>query len=586
MLLLSQLLIGEKLQSSVAAQYLLLNMVRYADAYKLLSVPVTARGRGAPLAKALDTIGLKYAKASDPLAAIAAPGSVAVIDAGTANLKTLAANLPRVKAFTEAGGWILFNNLAPDGLADYNRLVGVDHVIRPFKSEKVTWPAVRDPITSGLPTSNIVFGTGKRIMWFARPEWPDPNGYSYVVDLEEVAPFASSTYYKWENAVNNYTQADGAWQLIENLAPEKAVVPMKLARPEKILQFTWVSDNNYQGTTKIELAINGKQYLFDTRPDGDPQTFDVPDQPIAGDLTLKVVDWTHDAKKNTRDGKELVGIDNIYVKVARSAEYAKRVKPLLNIGAMVLYPQGKGGIILCNVKYREVEENPANAAKKRTVMATLLRNLHASFAGGKTIIAGGSLECAPIDISRQCNQFRGERGWFGDKAHTFDAMPQGKQLMAGVTYDIYHFTTSLVPEAIMLAGKGVPGRLADAATGIAVNRKADALFFLQAARLDKRRNAKEVKAGKQYAMATYTIHYADGQEAKVPVYAEINVDNYRQKAPAALPGRRSPGWRAMAMARRPWRIPCSGTTRGPTWRSRASTSPTARTAAGCRPCWR
>ena len=110
----------------------------------------------------------------------------------------LAANLSKVRAFTEAGGWIIFNNLSPDGLADYNRLVGVDHVIRPFRNEKVTWPAVRNPITSGLPTSNIVFGTGKRIMWFAPPEWPDPNGYSYVVDLDEVAPFAKSTFYKWE----------------------------------------------------------------------------------------------------------------------------------------------------------------------------------------------------------------------------------------------------------------------------------------------------------------------------------------------------------------------------------------------------
>ena len=276
------------------------------------------------------------------------------------------------------------------------------------------------------------------------------------------------------------------------------MLPIRLARPEKILQFTWVSDNNYQGTTKVELTINGQRYLFDTRPNGDPQTFDIPGRPIAGELTLKVVDWTHDAKKNTRNGKELVGIDNIYIKVARSEEYRRRSSRLLNIGAMVQYPQGKGGIILCNVKYRDAEENPANVTKKQTVMATLLRNLHASFAGGKTIIAGGNLEFAPLDISRQCNQFRGEQGWFGDKAHTFDAMPPGKQIMAGVTYDVYHFSTSLVPEAIMLAGKGVPGRLADEVTGIPVNRRADALFFLQAARLDKRRNAKELKAGKQY----------------------------------------------------------------------------------------
>jgi hypothetical protein len=41
-MLLSQLLIGEKLQTSVAAQYVLVNMLRYADQYKLVTVPTTA----------------------------------------------------------------------------------------------------------------------------------------------------------------------------------------------------------------------------------------------------------------------------------------------------------------------------------------------------------------------------------------------------------------------------------------------------------------------------------------------------------------------------------------------------------------
>ena len=79
-----------------------------------------------------------------------------------------------MKAFTEAGGWIIFNNLAPDGLADYNRLVGVDHIIRPFKKEKVTWSAVRNPITSGLQTSNIVFGTGELVIDSPRRNGPTP----------------------------------------------------------------------------------------------------------------------------------------------------------------------------------------------------------------------------------------------------------------------------------------------------------------------------------------------------------------------------------------------------------------------------
>jgi beta-galactosidase len=72
--------------------------------------------------------------------------------------------------------------------------------------------------------------------------------------------------------------------------------------------------------------------------------------------------------------------------------------------------------------------------------------------------------------------------------------------------------------------------------GIPVNRKADALFFLQAAKLDKRRTDKERKENKKFELARYVVHYADGQTATVPVHAEIDIDDYKQSAPRALPG--------------------------------------------------
>ncbi|MDQ2800406.1 MAG: hypothetical protein M3Y13_12285 [Armatimonadota bacterium] len=61
-------------------------------------------------------------------------------------------------------------------------------------------------------------------------------------------------------------------------------------------------------------------------------------------------------------------------------------------------------------------------------------------------------------------------------------------------------------------------------------------MFLQAARIDSRRSADEIKQGKKYEMADYVITYADGSTVKVPIYAEISVDDYKQQMPAALPG--------------------------------------------------
>jgi hypothetical protein len=72
--------------------------------------------------------------------------------------------------------------------------------------------------------------------------------------------------------------------------------------------------------------------------------------------------------------------------------------------------------------------------------------------------------------------------------------------------------------------------------GIPVGRKADALFFLHTARMDARRSEQERRENKKYEMARYTVNYADGQSVTVPIYAEIDIDDFKQKTPQALPG--------------------------------------------------
>jgi beta-galactosidase len=71
---------------------------------------------------------------------------------------------------------------------------------------------------------------------------------------------------------------------------------------------------------------------------------------------------------------------------------------------------------------------------------------------------------------------------------------------------------------------------------VPVNRKADALFFLMAARIDKRRNPDEVRNGVKYELARVAVRYADGKVEEMPVYAEVQVEHYHQRIPAAVPG--------------------------------------------------
>ena len=73
-------------------------------------------------------------------------------------------------------------------------------------------------------------------------------------------------------------------------------------------------------------------------------------------------------------------------------------------------------------------------------------------------------------------------------------------------------------------------------------------IFLHTARIDRKLRDDERKKGKQLEMFAYVIHYADGKDAEVPVYSEIDVGDYKTKAPAPLPG-----------ARLAWTRPYAGT---------------------------
>jgi beta-galactosidase len=536
LLVLSQLVLGETLKENAVAQQLLLNLLDYSSAYKLEYRNVAAAVDGDPrLRKAMDAVGLRYTRAADPLKALAEPGvKIALVHATPANLKVMAENLDKVKQFNKAGGWIVFNGLTPEGLAHYNKIVGFDHMIRPFARERVTFPARKNPLTAGLSTSDIVLYSSQQIFPWQTGNYVASNIYSYVVDYDEVAPFAQFPNDFIRNLVNGFVSADG-WVFIVNVpAPDKPPLDwlLKFPKEQEFRELEWIGNTFYYPVTKISLLFDGKNELkFSTKPNTEPQIFTFTPTRKAKNLTLRLADWTKVPGK-----AQVTGADNIRLWVKRPPEFYEKVKPLLNIGAMMEYPRDSGGIVLCNLLFKDKEEVPENEGKKRAIFATLLRNLKAPFAGGKTIIAGAKLNYLSIDLSKQANQYRGEQGWFGDKKFTFKDLPTGKQTFAGVPFSIYDFATSPVPTVVMLNGPAVPNKLAEQVRGIPVKRKADALFFLHTARIDRRRNPDEIKKKQKFVLFRYVIHYADGKTADVPIYSEIDIEEYRQARPMPVPG--------------------------------------------------
>lgn len=533
---LSQLDLGRKLARNPVAGHLLVNLVQCAAAYKLEFANVAAAIEDEPLNKALEAIGLRYAKAPDALATLRDPSArIAIVSATPANLKTLAENLQTLQAFWQCGGTLLLCGLSPEGLADYNKIVGVDHAIRPFKRERVTFPPIRNALTSGLTTGDIVMLSGKRIFGWTADEYVASDVFTYAVDLDDVAPFAKSNFSSYDNIVNGFVGSDG-WPLIIDFEHPKDGKPyeitLNLPGEQTLVEYTHDPSVNYNPTTKIALLFDGKDRLeFDLPPTGEPQTFPISPPRKARQVTLQIVQWQSDPAK-----RPIIGIDNIYLKAQRSAPWNATVRPMLNVGTMVQYLKGNGGVVLCNLRFQETEAVPANKTKKQTILATILRNLKAPFAGGKTVIAGANLDYQALDIHTKATTYKDERGWFGDKRLTFKALPPGEHVFAGVKYNVYEMPTSPVPQVLMLGGNRVPGNLPEQITDIPVQARADALFFLHTARIDRRLNDRDRRENKRLEMFKYVIKYADGQTLEVPIYSETDIEHYRQRQPQALPG--------------------------------------------------
>jgi beta-galactosidase len=398
LMLLSQLTVGEQLPTNGVAQTLLANLVNYGSTYKQTFRQVAlAAGDNAQLVKAMDALGVTYSKATDALGAISDPKvKLAVINASPANLKQLSANLSKVEAFNKAGGYIVFNNLSPEGLADYNKIVGFDHMIRPMQRERVLFSPVRDPLLAGVTTGDIVMLSGERIFGWTADEYIAGDVFSHIVDYEDVAPFAKSTFFAYDKITNGFVGADG-WPLIINYPLEKdaagkfksSQVPMSFPKPQTITEFTWIGNKNYWLPTKVSLNSGAQKKTFTVPANDEPQALDLKPALSGKDFTLAIEDWEERPNVNP-----LIGIDNIYLKAQRPADFYTKVKPMLNIGGMMHYPRGSGGIVLANMAFRDNEAVPLNAIKKRNILSSLLRNLKAPF-GGASVVVGTNVNYTP-----------------------------------------------------------------------------------------------------------------------------------------------------------------------------------------------
>jgi beta-galactosidase len=222
----------------------------------------------------------------------------------------------------------------------------------------------------------------------------------------------------------------------------------------------------------------------------------------------------------------------------------------------VVYPNGKGGMLLNQLKFLEDEPRESNAAQKVRLLGVLLQNMGVGSRSAAVVaVPGVNVRFHTINLQEFGNAYMDDRsgkaGWFGAKGQNLATLPRGQQVLADVTYHVVDYRTAPTPDVLMLGGnrahRAARG-LASEIKGIPVGRKADTLYFLHTANVDRpvndRERAQMNDRRRPFVLPTvlkYVLHYDDGKTAEVPVVLEKHVDHWVQQNAVPLPGAQI-GW--------------------------------------------
>ncbi len=562
LLLLSQLAIGAKLNDTGVAQQIFNNMLNYAVDYTpIRKKSLVAIAADSEKLKLLESLNLSYDTTGDPVAALK-DEHVAIVDATPQNLKKLLANKDKVDRFCRNGGWLMLWNVGPDGLQHFNKLVEHNHVMRKFRKERVVLNMPVDSLASGLTLRDVVMDTGKKMYrWMALKE-PDQQAFTHLVDHTDIAPFcefptpmelgkATNTpgVDHWpRNMVNGFTSDDN-WAFTYTVIMDKGhkrKFTLELPKEEELIALKIRPSKIYHPITKMKI-------YFDDDPTPVVAEIPVREQPVteeipvpgrkARKITLEIAEWAERGKKN------IVVIDNLWLQVKRSPEYMENVSSLLNVGGLMRYDIGKGGIFLNQLNILPREKNPVNTTKKATIVRTILGNMGAIFAGSKTVVAGAGLAYKPLRIpDGDFNAYvhhKGKPSWFKGPGD-LEAMPVGNQTLNNVDFFLSDFSTSPVPSVFMLGCRSNDVKTQEI-TGINVGTKIDGLFFLHtfhperpiqdwerkvAREMNKKEKRRNVPAPP--VVFHYVIHYADGSSVKVPVTYAKDIGPWYEAEPKAF----------------------------------------------------
>ena len=104
---------------------------------------------------------------------------VAIVDATAANLKALADKPDELTAYFTAGGQLMLWGVTPESLASFNKIVEVEHSIRPFKMERVNLATPRQPLVAGITLRDVAMESSEKIYPWAGDRYPAADTFTH-----------------------------------------------------------------------------------------------------------------------------------------------------------------------------------------------------------------------------------------------------------------------------------------------------------------------------------------------------------------------------------------------------------------------
>jgi beta-galactosidase len=574
-IVLCQLRVGANLGLDPAADVLLRNMIDvyndyepaqgkaavFAPAAPLLVEKVEATGM---LLEKVDTLAEALHRQAS-LSADADRVDVLIVDGSEATLSALLQMQDKTKAYQSAGGWLMVCGVTPASIDEFNRLTGQERMLRPFRIERVTLEAPHYRLAATLGNRDVALQSPEELMHGRY--WVSGNTFSYVIDQRDFAPFARPpggpadpfAYKPTKDDHDPYNFTNGmlssdSWRYIRQIwVGENGSEPLvfELRRPD-VLSTIRIWNNEFYWTIKdLDVIIDGDRdtAIAVEMPDASDMVEVTLPQPrkVNKTITLQIRSWRQ--RRIKREDLRLVGIDNVQF---LRPQAPKGAVFLDNVGGLVAFPKGAGGVFLNQLKFMAEEPREANAGKKLRILGVLLQNVGIGSASASAVaVPGLNVRFAPVNIQEYCNAYlsakAGKAAWFGAKEGDLRLLPRGKHVMAGVEYHVVDYLTAPIPDCIILGGKRArctvrrplrenPGpvrRLAPEVKSIPVGREADVLYFLHTAHVGgpvaERERERMIDHKRPFVLPTvfkYVLHYADGKSAEIPVVLERHVDHW------------------------------------------------------------